>query len=312
MFQEWNDRLSELKSKRRQRDNWNRREEELRQELKLAIRDRDRLADALREEQRDVERLNSLSLGALFYSFIGKKQEKLSREEEEALQARLRYEEAADHVADLEAELAELKRNLAEVRSVDAEIASVMQEKTGLIRERLPVLASELQEITDAESEAGADIKELKEAASAGQSVLEALDSAQAKLESAQNWGTYDMLGGGLIATSVKHSRIDEARSAIHAAQNRLRRFQTELADVQKDVNVPIEIGGMLTFADYFFDGVISDWIVQGRIKESQERVREKRAQIGGIVSELEAERRKAEAKLAELARKRTQLVENA
>lgn len=42
------------------------------------------------------------------------------------------------------------------------------------------------------------------------------------------------MLGGGMIATAVKHSRIDDARSAIHAAQNSLRRSRTEQRELQR------------------------------------------------------------------------------
>lgn len=312
MFQEWNERLAELKNKQRHRTNWSKRETELQQELQRAVIVRDRLEEELRKEERDVERLNSLTLGALFYALIGKKREKLTEEEEEALQARIRYEEARDNVSDLEAELAEIKRNLAEVRYVDSDIDAVMREKKRVIESHLPALAAELQSITDMETEAGADRKELQEAVAAGKAVLSALDRAAERLGSAQNWGTYDMLGGGMIATSVKHRRIDEARSSIHTAQNRLRRFQSELKDVQKDVRIQIDIGGMLTFADYFFDGFITDWIVQGKIKESLGHVRDKRSKIGRIVSGLETELRRTESELAELARRRTQLIETA
>lgn len=312
MFQEWNERLAELKNKQRHRTNWSKRETELQQELQRAVIVRDRLEEELRKEERDVERLNSLTLGALFYALIGKKREKLTQEEEEALQARIRYEEARDNVSDLEAELAEIKRNLAEVRYVDSDIDAVMREKKRVIESHLPALAAELQSITDMETEAGADRKELQEAVAAGKAVLSALDRAAERLGSAQNWGTYDMLGGGMIATSVKHRRIDEARSSIHTAQNRLRRFQSELKDVQKDVRIQIDIGGMLTFADYFFDGFITDWIVQGKIKESLGQVRDKRSKIGRIVSGLETELRRTESELAELARRRTQLIETA
>lgn len=312
MFQEWNERLAELKNKQRHRTNWSKRETELQQELQRAVIVRDRLEEELRKEERDVERLNSLTLGALFYALIGKKREKLTQEEEEALQARIRYEEARDNVSDLEAELAEIKRNLAEVRYVDSDIDAVMREKKRVIESHLPALAAELQSITDMETEAGADRKELQEAVAAGKAVLSALDRAAERLGSAQNWGTYDMLGGGMIATSVKHRRIDEARSSIHTAQNRLRRFQSELKDVQKDVRIQIDIGGMLTFADYFFDGFITDWIVQGKIKESLGHVRDKRSKIGRIVSGLETELRRTESELAELARRRTQLIETA
>lgn len=313
MFQELNDKLAELKGKTRQKANWEQRKRELAERLERERLVRDRCEERLQAEQKDVERLNGLSLGALFYMLIGRKEEKLGEEEAELLQAKLHYEEAADTVREMEEEIAELTAKLAEVRFLDGDIRAVMEQKTRLIREAHPTLAAELEQLTEREAEAKANAKELGEAVSAGRAVVDALSRAEDRLGSAKNWGTYDMLGGGMISTAIKHNRIDEAREAIHSAQGALRRFQTELKDVERDVSsVHIDIGGMLTFADYFFDGFIMDWMVQGRINDSLAQVSEKRNQVSRIVSELESEYRKAEASMQTLERQRSALIENA
>ena len=312
MFQTLNDRISELKSKQRQKANWSKQKEVLSEELKRKTNEREQWEAQLRKEQKDVDRLTGMSLGALFYSLIGKKDEKLSQEEAELLQAKLRYDEAAETVQDLEQELADLERELTAVRHVEAEIESVMNEKKQYILKEHPALAAELEQLSLEETDTRADIKELKEAVQAGRSVLSALDQAAEQLESAKNWGTYDMLGGGMIATAAKHDRIDKARSAIHTAQNRLRRFQDELKDVQRDVRISIDISGMLTFADYFFDGFITDWVVQGRIKDAVAQVGIRRRQISGFNADLESELRKKEALQQELQRRQTALIEQA
>ncbi|WP_309119148.1 hypothetical protein [Paenibacillus sp.] len=312
MFQERNDRLAELKGKARQKAAWERQEQELAKELERKRHERGQWEEQLRAEQKDVDRLTGLSLGALFYALIGKRDEKLTQEETEVLQAKLKLDEAAETVAELEAELDEAKRRLGEVRFIESDIQAALEEKRRLILASHPGLAAELQELTDREAEAQANVKELSEAVSAGRAVMNALDRAEDRLGSAKNWGTYDMLGGGLISTAVKHGRIDEARSAIHHAQSALRRFQTELADVQRDVSIQIDVGEMLTFADYFFDGFITDWIVQGRITDSLTQVSSKRARIARIVAEVESEWRKAEAELQTLRRRRSALIENA
>ncbi len=312
MLQELNDRLAELRGRARQKSNWERREQELTKELERRRHERGQWEEQLRAEQKDVDRLTGISLGALFYTLIGKRDEKLSLEETEVLQTKLKLEEATDTVVELEQELEELKRNLSEVRFIEADVQAVLDEKTRLIQNAHPALADELQALTDQEAEAKANAKELREAVSAGRSVVSALEQAGAHLGSAKNWGTYDMLGGGMIASAVKHSRIDEARSAIHHAQRALRRFQTELADVQRDLDLSIDIGEMLTFADYFFDGLIVDWMVQGRIEESLNQVAMRRSQLARIVSELEAELRKAESSVEAVRRRREALVENA
>jgi len=311
MFQELNERLADLKMKQQQKQNWEYREKNLTEELQRKRQERDRWADQLRKEQNDVDKLTGMSLGALFFTLIGKKEEKLSEEESEVLQAKLKYEEASDTVAELEQELAELKQQLNQVRFIDSEIHAVMEEKKRLIYDHYPELAAELQEITNSEAETQMKVKELQEAANAGRTVISALGHAEEKLESAKNWGTYDMFGGGTISTAIKHQRIDEARSSIHAAQSHLRRFQTELQDVQRTASLHIDIGEFLTFADYFFDGFITDWVVQGRISDSLSQVADKRRQIQGIVSELESELRAAEGQLTLLRNKRNAWIEN-
>lgn len=312
MLQIYNERISALKSKQRQKINWIRQKEALTDELKRKIHERDQWAEQLREEQKDVDRLKGISLGALFYSLIGKKEEKLTQEEAELLQAKLKYDEAADTVNDLEKELSELDLELESVRFVEADIELALREKEQHIYKEHPALAAELEQLSAQETEAQADAKELNEAVNAGRSVLSALDQAANLLESAKNWGTFDMLGGGVIATAAKHNRIDEARSAIHSAQSRLRRFQTELKDVERDVHISIDISGMLTFADYFFDGLIMDWVVQGRINDAVSQVNGKRQQIRRILSELSSELGKKEAHLQELRQRQSSLIEQA
>jgi DNA repair exonuclease SbcCD ATPase subunit len=312
MFQALNDRLAELRGKARRKANWERRGQELTKELERKRHERAQWEEQLRAERKDVDRLTGISLGALFYTLIGKREEKLSVEETEALQTKLKFEEAADTVVELEQELEELQRSLSEVRFIEADIQAALEEKTRMIHDAHPTLADELQALTDQEAEAQANAKELREAVSAGRSVASALEQAREHLGSAKNWGTYDMFGGGAIAGAVKHSRIDDARSAIHHAQRSLRRFQTELLDVQRDLDLRIDIGEMLTFADFFFDGFIADWMVQGRIQESLDQISLRRSRLTRVVADLEAELRKAEASVEAIRGRRAALIENA
>ncbi|MFD0960566.1 hypothetical protein [Paenibacillus chungangensis] len=309
---ELNEQLALLRGNERQKHNWESHLNQLSEELKRHTRERDEWKQQLKKEQRDVEKLKGISLGSFFYTLIGKKDDKLTEEEEEALQAKLKYDEAAETVQEITDEVSELKQRLLPLAFIQNDIQVLLNEKNEVIISSYPELAAELKRLSDEEAEIGADTKELKEAVSAGRAVLSALDQAKEKLGSAQNWGTYDMLGGGLIATAIKHERIDSAKSAIHNAQSRLRRFQAELKDVERDVHVTIDIGSMLTFADYFFDGFITDWVVQGRINESLQHVEDKRHRIHRIVSQLSKELAACEAKRNELVRRQSSIIENA
>ena len=49
-------------------------------------------------------------------------------------------------------------------------------------------------------------------------------DNALKNLNSAEGWGTWDLLGGGLISDLAKHSHIDDAKNDVANAQNLLRK----------------------------------------------------------------------------------------
>ena len=75
--------------------------------------------------------------------------------------------------------------------------------------------------------------RELREAKLAGQEALDYLNRAADSLQSAGNWGVVDMLGGGLISTFVKHSKMNDAEELVQQARSALKRFQKELMDVE-------------------------------------------------------------------------------
>ncbi len=117
--------------------------------------------------------------------------------------------------------------------------------------------------------------KEAQEAINAGKQALQYLYDAREKLGSAKNWGIYDMLGGGLISTAFKHSKMDEASYFIEQAKRYLLIFQRELKDVQVFPNLQMEISSFLSFADFFFDGLVADYLVQSKITEARKQVQD-------------------------------------
>lgn len=57
------------------------------------------------------------------------------------------------------------------------------------------------------------------------------------------------------------------------AARNSIRNLKKELSDVDQLVDVDLNISDFLSFADYFFDGIIADWMVQSKIKDARFQV---------------------------------------
>ena len=80
---------------------------------------RDTLADRLKKleksklaEQADVDRLEGHSLAAFFYQVIGKMDEKLDKERQEAYAARVKYDAALHDLSSVDADLEQIQNRL--------------------------------------------------------------------------------------------------------------------------------------------------------------------------------------------------------
>ena len=130
--------------------------------------------------------------------------------------------------------------------------------------------------------------KEKREAIEAGNRALRSLREAQNNLNSAKNWGIWDMFGGGFISTMAKHSKMDRAKQNMEQARYDLKNFSRELNDVNIACHLDIETGDFLSFADWFFDGFVVDWMVQDRINQASRQVTEAIRRVEGIVRQLQ------------------------
>ena len=130
--------------------------------------------------------------------------------------------------------------------------------------------------------------KEKREAADAGNRALRSLKAAQENLDSAKNWGIWDMLGGGFLSTMAKQSEMDRAKENLTKARSDLKNFSRELQDVNMACHLDIETGDFLSFADLFFDGFVVDWMVQDRINQASRQVEEAIHRVEGILNQLQ------------------------
>lgn len=130
--------------------------------------------------------------------------------------------------------------------------------------------------------------KEKREAIEAGNRALRSLREAQKNLQSAKNWGIWDMLGGGFISTMAKHSKMDRAKQNMEQAKYDLKQFSKELDDVNMNYHLELQTGDFLSFADWFFDGFFVDWMVQDRINQASDQVSNAIYRVENILRQLQ------------------------
>ncbi|MDN4600904.1 hypothetical protein P5G61_06695 [Paenibacillus sp. F6_3S_P_1C] len=311
MSRDLNEQLAVLKEKGRMYEKWNDRLEKLNQEeaeWKTKVQQR---LEHLQKEQNDVDRLNSMTLSAFFYHLIGKKEDRLEKEELELMESKAAYDTACQMLTDIQEQRSQVQQELDRQRQYQfwqSDYKVLWGQKENDLLEK----DAELQQMAEDREHLSGEIQELNEADREGQYLLLALERAEKALSSAGNWGVYDMMGGGVISTHIKRSRMDDAQDAIMDAGRRLRRFQKELEDVRMAVNTELHLGGLLSFADYFFDNLFVDWMVQDKIRKAETQVKDGLRAVRSTLLLLKSEIREHREKLEVLERRYREHVEQA
>ena len=311
MLKDLNSRLIDILEKLRARDRLQNRLAEVERLLSQEVTRLDGLDVQFAREKRDVQRLEGLSLGSIFYTVLGDKEQRLDRERQEFLAAKLQRDQCQYAISSLELDLADLKYKLSALGNLDSAYQALLERKEKILLSSENDLSHQLLDITGLQANLQADRKELQEAVGSGQTVLTILDGVINSLNSAEGWGNWDMLGGGMLADLAKHSKIDDARDQVHQAQELLRRFQRELADIQSAESFLIDISSFDTFVDFFLDSLIVDWIVQSKIHNSLERTTQVRQRVKAILQGLGTRLAENRGQLDNLIEQRKLLVEN-
>lgn len=221
------------------------------------------------KENEDVERFEGGSLAAFFYYVIGKKDDKLTKEREEAYAAAVKYDLAAKELAEIEKELISRRNELGRVFDSELRYKEAVEEKIAKIK----LLGGESAEKLICTEENVAYIeKQVQELSAAAAATVRALGTARtvlSALDSAEKWG---WLGDGLLGHEEKHSSLDSARFMSEKLQSELRQVKTELADVRINAEARL-VDEHMRFSDSFFHGTWTNLEMLDRIGTSQSQV---------------------------------------
>lgn len=279
-LQELQKQMAEEKRLMSLRESLARQQSELSRQVRVLSEEKDR-------EQADVDRLEGSSLSAFFYGVIGKKDEKLTKERREAYAAAVKYDTAARELEAVEADLSRTEERLRVLQGCTARYEQTLREKSQLIKN---ARAPEAEEILRGEERLGflsAQLREIGEAEAAGRAALDTAEAVVSSLNSAEDWGTLDLIGGGLLSGIAKYSSLDDAQNQVNQLQVQLRRFQTELADISVQADIRIDTGDFLQFADLFFDGLFADWMALDRIGRSRTQAQNTLDQVRQMLARL-------------------------
>ena len=245
------------------------------------------LKKIMEEDEYDVTRLERRGLASLFYGIVGKKEEKLNEERREAVTSKAKYDVAMQEMDLVQRRIVRYEEELDTLKDIEMKYAYALKEKVELLKATATPVSEKILQYEEQISGFENQKKEIREAISAGNKAKNIAEQVLSELDDAEGWGTWDLLGGGLISDLAKHSSLDDAQEEIEHLQVQLRRFKTELADVTIRAEMQVNIDGFLRFADYFFDGLFADWAVLDKIEESQAEVKNIIKQIQAVLDKL-------------------------
>ncbi|MDO5416609.1 MAG: hypothetical protein Q4F29_05370 [Lachnospiraceae bacterium] len=274
--------------------------EELKKRRKELERSEWELRTAREREQADVDRLEQGSLAKFFYAIMGKGEEKLEKEKQEAYAAAVKHDTVKSELDAVCQEIRQMEQKQESVIRLEQELERALEEKSRWLKANCPEQAETILQAEASLAQWNGELKEIREAEEAGRRAENQAEAVKKSLDSAESWGTLDLLGGGLASTMAKHSRMDEAQQRINELQTCLAAFRTELIDVPVCADIQVQTDGFLRFADYFWDGFLVDWTVQNQIREAQDQISQVIAQVRGIRMDLQAMEQRLEKQMEE------------
>lgn len=248
----------------------------------------------LKKETRDVEKLNTASVASILAFFAKDKEERLMKEEQEALQAALHVRQLQENAKALRQDMDACELNIVQEELVrkqlaECELAEAIQHSPygEALREQ--------KQLVDAHTQR---LKEIQEALEAGYLVLDQLKNALRSLDSASSWGFMDIAGGGILSTAMKHSAVDKAQKKIALLKINLYKFQKEVQDVQGFQINTVKLSDGTVAMDYLFDNIFTDMFVQSKIRESEKSLQQAKRRIDQIMDSLLQERQHTQQQL--------------
>lgn len=238
---------------------------------------------SIREED-DVQLVENNRIIGFLLNLFNKTDEVIEKERAQAYAAKLKYTTARAELDQLNYDFDRYTRELYTVENSETQLEEEIEkyrQAAGIMSENdAAVLNAQLVLLKHRKTE-------LEEAVAAGHTAKAKADEILKFLDKADGWNTADFFFDGPLADLAKHANLDDATKEIAALQILLRKFKSELADVYIDQNISIGVDGFLTFADFFWDGLLSTFAMQDKIDGAIKKVQSVKYQIQDTINIL-------------------------
>jgi len=278
--------------------------------LKSAYTALRQLEKRLDKENRDIEKIEKLSLKKLFHKVLGDQEEQLEKERQDFLEVSLKYNEHTKTIELLEFEMNVLKGKSENLPVLKKEINKLKKLREKELLKSTGKLGKELRSVVEQSDELVMGLREYDEAITVGKDILDHFAAILKYLKNAKDWGVWKMAGGRNVSSQSQRNAIDRARQLIYKSQHLLNIFKKELHDIDVyDFDTSLNSEQLDGFTNIFFDNLITDWIIQKKIKNTSAEIRSVYDRIKRLMSYLKAEQKKIKTNLTNLESRRQKII---
>lgn len=308
MYNEINKKLEKLKESIKLKKSLKREIDILEEQLEKDKKKVHDLEKVLKKEKKDVDNLNKISVSNIIATVLNNKENKLEKEEQEYLMVKLKYDELLASINILKEDLVNKKNILRTLYNCEEEYNKVINEKIKLIniygnydiKEKISNLDKRINSIIN-------ESREIKEAYSVGSKLIIEVNYAKDELRSAKNWGIFDIAGGDMMSSIVKHNKIKKANNKFYNITELINDFNKEL----KDINLSnLSFSKTSMTLDLFFDNIFTDILVQNKINDALNSSEELKIKVERIMNELQRRYDRLEIELKEVKNELNLLIE--
>lgn len=216
-------------------------------------------------EYRDVERLESLSVQALFGKVLGDKADRLEKERQEYLEAVLALKQSYKALELLQFEEQVLQEKTIAIPQKQALIKSLLKEQDhNLLDDPQKMGWLRLFEAMERASKMAVDVQEAKEIGQSCQEraifIIQLLQEAADLREWEKSRWDPDY--------AVEKTKVDQALDEFYRLYQELQTFELEVEDLQLNARLPTvsTIGLFEDSVSIYHNNLINDWVVKNRI----------------------------------------------
>lgn len=244
--------------------------------------------------------------------FAGKYQDKLEKEEQEIIAAKLEYDKARQQVDELKKELHDLEYRIIDLKDQEKTYQAEVKKREQMLLNKMDTEASELYKRLDQEHDfLNRQLIEINEAIRAANRAKSTAQNAMQHLDSAESWATYDVwFNGGILSHMAKYDHIDRAESDFNRLSSQLKELRKELSDINiNDTPGLINIDSTTRAIDFWFDNIFTDLKVRDKVRSNIDQIRSVYGNLTRVITDIENKKKEINHRIAKIEYLKNELI---